>query len=112
MDGHQIHEPDYGAAQKKFSLYLIGFIFCVILTLLSFGAVMSQSLTKLQIYAVIFSSAAIQFLVQVIFFLRLTTATEQGRTNVMTLLFTGVILVSILVGSLWIMWNLSYYMAH
>ena len=105
-------EPDYGTGPKKPGMYWVGFISCSILTLLSFWAVMSQRFSKREVLALIFSSACIQFLVQVIFFLRLTTQTEQGRTNIMTLLFTGVILVSIILGSLWIMWNLNYYMMH
>ena len=73
---------------------------------------MSQRFSKFEVLAVILSSALIQFLVQVICFLRLTTASEQGKTNIMTFLFTVVILISIIVGSLWIMWNLNYYMMH
>lgn len=107
-----MNEPDYGTGQKKLGLYLVGFISCSVLTLFSFWSVMSQRFSKLEVSALIFSSACIQFLVQVIFFLRLTTQTEQGRTNIMTFLFTGVILISIILGSLWIMWNLNYYMMH
>lgn len=105
-------ESDYGTGQKKLGLYLVGFISCSILTLLSFWAAMSQRFSKLEVLVLILSSAGIQFLVQAIFFLRLTTQTEQGRTNIMTFLFTGVILISIILGSLWIMWNLNYYMIH
>jgi cytochrome o ubiquinol oxidase operon protein cyoD len=112
MEHHGMKESDYGTGQKKLGLYLVGFISCSILTLLSFWAAMSQRFSKLEVLALIFSSAGIQFLVQVIFFLRLTTQTEQGRTNIMTFLFTGVILISIILGSLWIMWNLNYYMMH
>ncbi|MGQ3891675.1 cytochrome o ubiquinol oxidase subunit IV [Legionella sp. CNM-4043-24] len=112
MDHSGINEPDYGTGQKKLGLYLIGFISCSVLTLISFWSVMSQRFSKLEALAIILSSACIQFLLQVIFFLRLSTQTEQGRINIMTLLFTGVILVSIIVGSLWIMWNLNYYMVH
>jgi cytochrome o ubiquinol oxidase operon protein cyoD len=112
MDHLGMNEPDYGTGQKKLGLYLVGFISCSILTLISFWSVMSQRLSKLEILALILTSACIQFLVQVIFFLRLSTQTEQGRTNIMTFLFTGVILTSIICGSLWIMWNLNYYMIH
>ena len=107
-----MNEPDYGTGQKKLELYLLGFISCSILTVFSFWSVMSQRFSKLEVLALIFSSACIQLLVQVIFFLRLTTQTRQGRTNIMTFLFTGVILTSIICGSLWIMWNLNYYMMH
>ena len=112
MEHHGMKETDYGTGQKKLGLYLIGFISCAILTLLSFGAVMSQRFSKLEVLLLIFSSACIQFLVQVVFFLRLTSQTEQGRTNIMAFLFTGAVLISIILGSLWIMWNLNYYMMH
>ena len=112
MEHHNMNEPDYGTGQKKLGLYLVGFISCSILTLFSFWSVMSQRFSKLEVLAIIFSLACIQFLVQVIFFLRLSTQTEQGRTNIMTFLFTGIILISIILGSLWIMWNLNYYMMH
>jgi cytochrome o ubiquinol oxidase subunit IV len=105
-------ESDFGTGQKKSGMYLIGFISCSLLTLISFWSVMSQRFSKLEVLALIFSSACIQFLVQVIFFLRLTTQTQQGKLNIMTFLFTGVILTSIICGSLWIMWNLNYYMVH
>ena len=105
-------ESDYGSGEKKLGLYFIGFISCSLLTLFSFWSVASQRFSKLEVLTLIFSSAGIQFLVQVIFFLRLTMQTQQGRTNIMTFLFTGVILTSIICGSLWIMWNLNYYMMH
>lgn len=107
-----MNEPDYGTGQKKLGLYLVGFISCAILTSFSFWSVMSQRFSKLEVLTLILSSACIQFLAQVIFFLRLTTQTEQGKMNIMTFLFTGVILISIILGSLWIMWNLNYYMMH
>ena len=112
MEHHGMKEPDYGSGKKKLGLYLVGFISCCILTLLSFWVVMSHRFSRVEVLVLIFSSACIQFLVQVIFFLRLTTQTEQGRTNIMSFLFTGVILVPIILGSLWIMWHLNYYMMH
>lgn len=112
MQHHEMNQPDYGTGQKKLGMYLVGFISCSVLTLLSFWSVMSQRFSKLEILTIILSSACLQFLVQVVFFLRLSTQTEQGRTNMMTFIFTGVILVTIIVGSLWIMWNLNYYMVH
>lgn len=112
MDEHQTIQPDYGMGQKNLIVYVIGFIICSILTLLSFYAVMSGNFARWQAFTIIYSSACIQFIVQIICFIRLNTKTEQGRTNVMSLLFTGVILFSIVVGSLWIMWSLNYSMMH
>jgi cytochrome o ubiquinol oxidase operon protein cyoD len=112
MDHHEVGQADYGTGQKKLGMYLTGVIACAVLTIIAFWAVMSGTMPKLQILAIIFSAACIQFFVQVICFLRLTTDTPQGKTNVMAFIFTGVILVCIVIGSLWIMWNLNYYALH
>ena len=112
MGHHDVNEADFGTGQKKLGLYVIGFISCSLLTLFSFWAVMSEQFSRAEVLSFIFVSAIIQFLVQVIFFLRLTTSTAQGRMNVMTLVFTAVVLITILTGSLVIMYNLDYYMAH
>lgn len=112
MKQHEEAVTDYGTGQKKLSIYLAGMGACIILTLLAFWIVMSGSYTKLQTFAIIYSAACVQFFVQVLCFLRLNTETEAGRTNVMCLVFTIVILTSIIGGSLWIMYNLSYNMMH
>lgn len=110
MEQHETIHPDYGTGEKKLGIYLIGLLLCSILTLLAFWIVMSGQYTKWQMFIVIYPAACTQFLVQVICFLRLNTATDQGRNNIMAFIFTGVILTSIIVGSLWIMWNLNYNM--
>lgn len=112
MNEHQLNQPDYGTGQKKLSTYVMGVVSCAVLTLISFWAVMSGNFTKPQVFGIIYVSACIQFVVQLICFLRLNTQTEQGRINVMSLVFTAVILTCIIVGSVWIMWNLNYFMMH
>ncbi len=103
-------QPDYGTGQKKLSIYLIGLFSCTVLTLIAFGVVMAGSFTKAEMFITIFTAAIIQFLVQVICFLRLNTQTEQARMNMLSIIFTLVILVSVIGGSLWIMWSLNAYM--
>lgn len=107
-----MNHPDYGTGQKKLSIYIAGLIGCVLLTIISFWAVISTHFSKSEIFLIIFFSAIIQFLVQVICFLRLNTQTEQAKINVMSILFTIVILITIVSGSLWIMWHLNYNMFH
>lgn len=104
--------PDFGTGQKKLGIYVFGVINCAILTVIAFWAVMSKQFDLHNTLFIIYTAAVIQFLVQVICFLRLNTKTEQARTNVLSILFTLVILVSIVIGSLWIMWNVNYYMMH
>ncbi|TAK75387.1 MAG: cytochrome o ubiquinol oxidase subunit IV [Gammaproteobacteria bacterium] len=103
-------EVDYGTGQKTLGIYIVGLIICVILTLVAFWTVMSGRFAKWEMFTIIYLAAIIQFITQLICFLRLNTQTEQGRHNVMSLIFTGVILISIVAGSLWIMWNLDYNM--
>ena len=110
MHHHKLSQPDYGTGKKKLGIYVFGLISCIILTLIAFGVVMTNQFTRGQVFTVIYSAACIQFLVQVICFLRLNTQTDQAKLNVMSILFTGIILLSIIVGSLWIMWNLNYYL--
>ncbi len=111
MDDHQLDQPDYGTGQKKLNIYIFGLITCAVLTLFSFWVVITKRFSGWE-FAIIYLLACIQFLVQVICFLRLNIQTHQGRINVMTFLFTGIILLVIVTGSLWIMWNLGYNMMH
>ncbi len=112
MQHHEERLPDYGTGKKKLGIYVIGLISCTILTLIAFGVVMANQFSKWQVFATIYIAACIQLLVQVICFLRLNVQTEQARINVMSILFTGVILLSIIIGSLWIMWNCNFNMMH
>lgn len=112
MHHNETYQPDYGTGQKKLGIYIFGLISCTILTILAFWVVMEKPFPKITTFAIIYTAAFIQFLVQVICFLRLNTQTEQARTNVLSILFTIVILVSIIIGSLWIMYNVNYFMMH
>jgi cytochrome o ubiquinol oxidase subunit IV len=103
---------DYGTGEKKLSTYLIGLSICVVLTLLAFWSVMHPMFDRMNTFIVIYSLACIQFVVQLIFFLRLNTTTPQGKNNVMALIFTIIILICVVFGSLWIMYNLAYNMIH
>lgn len=101
---------DYGTGKKKLSIYAIGIALCVLLTLIPFGAVMQQGLSRIDRFETIFLAAIAQLVVQVVCFLRLNTRTEQSRMNTMSFLFCIVILAVVIGGSLWIMWNLNYNM--
>lgn len=111
MDDKQLNQPDYGTGQKKLTIYIFGVIVCAILTLFAFWVVITGKFNGWE-FAIIYLLACIQFLVQVICFLRLNTQTKQGQINIMSFIFTGIILLSIVTGSLWIMWNLNYNMMH
>lgn len=112
MTDSQAAAPDFGTSPKSLSVYVVGIILCVILTLIPFGVVMHGGLAHGQKFAVIMVSAILQFLVQVYCFLRLNVQTIQGKMNTMSFIFTIVVLVVIIGGSLWIMSHLNYNMMH
>lgn len=110
MVEHETLQPDYGTGQKTLGIYVLGLVICSLLTILAFWVVMTGNYSKEETFLVIYVCAFIQFFVQLICFLRLNMQTVQGRNNVISITFTGVILASILLGTLWIMYNLSYNM--
>ncbi|MNS79844.1 Cytochrome bo(3) ubiquinol oxidase subunit 4 [compost metagenome] len=103
-DAHAAH--DSHNTHASFKGYAIGFILAVILTVIPFKLVMDGSMDKGTILWIILGMAAVQILVHLKYFLHLDTSSEQ-RSNVIALLFTALILVIVVAGSLWIMHNLN-----
>ena len=103
-------EPDYGTGAKTLEIYIIGFVTCLLLTLLPFGAVMVPVLSHATTVGLVVACAFAQFFVQVVCFLRLNLNTAQARLNVQSFALCIFILFVIIAGSLWIMWNLNYFM--
>lgn len=94
---------------KNFVFYIVGFILSVILTLAAYLAVTEKWLEGGALIGLIVGLAAIQFVVQVIFFLHLGDEAKP-RWKLSAFLFTVLVLVIIVGGSLWIMANLNYNM--
>jgi len=92
------------AAHGTFTSYLAGFVICLVLTGLSFGAVMSGMIPHDRIFPTIVGLAVAQLLVQLILFLHLGTAPEQ-RNNTVIFVLTGMLIAIIVAGSLWVMHN-------
>ncbi|WP_439671477.1 cytochrome o ubiquinol oxidase subunit IV [Cupriavidus necator] len=106
-DSHDSHDSHAGHdTHASFKSYAIGFILAVILTVIPFKLVMDGSMDKGTILWIILGMAAVQILVHLKYFLHLDTSSEQ-RSNVIALLFTALILVIVVAGSLWIMHNLN-----
>lgn len=96
-----------GAHKGSFKSYLIGFIYAVVLTLIPFGLVMSATLPKAYTLAGIFIAAIVQIVVHLHYFLHLDRSSEE-RWNMLAILFTALIIVILVAGSVWIMLNLHY----
>ncbi len=103
---HDHHHGD-GHAHGTFSSYMLGFVLSVVLTAIPFWLVMSGTLPSKQITAlVIMAFAIVQIVVHMIYFLHMNTASENGWT-MMALIFTIVMVVIALSGSLWVMSHLN-----
>ncbi|MEA1648689.1 cytochrome o ubiquinol oxidase subunit IV [Nitrospirillum sp. BR 11164] len=93
-----------GATHGTLASYVTGFILCLILTGLSFGAVMGGVLPPEKIMGAISGLAVVQLLVQLIVFLHLGLAPEQRNYTVIGAL-TVLLIATVVIGSLWVMHN-------
>jgi cytochrome o ubiquinol oxidase operon protein cyoD len=98
-----------GASTGSFKSYLTGFVLSLILTAIPFALVMSGTLSSSAILAGIFSAGIVQILVHLHYFLHLDTSSGE-RWNVLAMIFTLLIMVLFVGGTLWIMFNLNYRM--
>jgi len=104
---HDTHEHEDGAAHGTMRDYVVGFALSVVLTAIPFWLVMTNSLDDKALTGfVVVSLAAIQIVVHMIYFLHMNTRSE-GGWNMLALLFTVVIVVIVLSGSLWVMHHLN-----
>ena len=87
--------------------YLIGFFTSLILTVIPFYYTYDPFFSKGVTYAILFGCAVVQVFVHFIYFLHMETHTNEGRWNIVALLFSAVVVLILIVGSIWVMWNLN-----
>jgi cytochrome o ubiquinol oxidase subunit IV len=99
------HGDTHGHGTRR--SYLLGFGLSVVLTALPFWLVMSGAIADPRIAAAIVTVLAFaQIIVHTVFFLHVTTKAEGGWT-LMALIFTAVMVIIVISGSLWIMYHLN-----
>lgn len=97
-DGH-----DHGSRRS----YLIGFALSVILTAIPFWLVMGDVIADRMVATiVIMAFGVVQIFVHMVYFLHMNTKSEGGWT-MMAAIFTIIIIVIALSGSLWVMFHLN-----
>ena len=110
--GHGDHHGDHddGAPHATVKGYLTGFILSVILTAIPFWIVMGNVFDKSSTNAfVILAFAAVQIVVHMIYFLHMNAKSEHGWI-MLALIFTVVVVVITLSGSLWVMYHMNHNM--
>lgn len=107
--GHDHHDHDHHdhGDHGSFKGYLTGFILSVILTAIPFWLVMGEVIAdKTALVLWIMGLGVVQIFVHMIFFLHMNSRAEGGWT-MMALLFTVVIVLITLIGSLWVLYHLN-----
>lgn len=106
MSQHElVFDPDTGASYGTYKLYTIGFVSSLLLTFFSFYLVAYSALPPKTLYLVIASLAIAQIFVQLVFFLHLNTH-PNSTWNLLSFLFTLVVVLVLVIGTMWIMYNL------
>ncbi|MBS9826671.1 cytochrome o ubiquinol oxidase subunit IV [Vibrio alginolyticus] len=87
--------------------YMKGFIASLILTVIPFYFVWTKSLPDTMTYAILFGCALVQIFVHFKYFLHMETKTSDGRWNLVSLMFTAIVVLILIAGSVWIIYNMN-----
>lgn len=94
-------------AEKLMSSYVIGFVLSVVLTLIAYFTVINKTFGQ-DTLGVIMILATLQFVVQVVFFLHMGKTSKPTWSDT-ALYFMILVVITIVLGSMWIMANLDYH---
>ncbi len=101
--GHGSHDVPHGTMKD----YVIGFLLSVVLTAIPFWLVMNgPAVSKGVVAGIIIAFAVVQMIVHIVYFLHLKTGSEDGW-NMTSLVFTLILVVITLAGSIWVMYHLD-----
>ncbi len=104
--GHHGTHADHGTLKS----YLIGFVLAVVLTAIPFWLVMGKVFDRSSVTGIVLLAlAAVQVVVHMVYFLHMNTKSE-GGWNMLALVFTVMLVVIMLSGSLWVMYHLNHNM--
>lgn len=106
---HDHHDDEHGDSgpHATFKGYMTGFVLSVILTAIPFWLVMAKVFDKPSTTTmVILAFGLVQIVVHMTYFLHMDAKSE-GGWNMLALVFTAVLVVITLSGSLWVMYHLN-----
>lgn len=107
---HSHHGHDEHADHGSLKSYVTGFVLAVILTAIPFWLVLGKVFDKSSTTGfVLLGFAAVQIVVHMVYFLHMNTKSE-GGWSMLALIFTVMLVVIMLSGSLWVMYHLNHNM--
>ncbi|WNZ57859.1 cytochrome o ubiquinol oxidase subunit IV [Microbulbifer sp. MKSA007] len=96
-------EPTFA---QHLRLYITGYILSIVLTLAAFAAVLTIGRDNKSVLILVALLGVAQLVVQLKYFLNVTTQRDR-RDNLALILFSSLILLIIVLGTVWIMGNLA-----
>ncbi|MBM7406630.1 MULTISPECIES: cytochrome o ubiquinol oxidase subunit IV [Sphingomonas] len=107
MSAEPVAHHASGEAHGSRRDYVIGFLLSVVLTAIPFALVMTNAFSDPRVTAgIVTAMAMMQIVVHMIYFLHMNTKSESGWT-LMALIFTIIIVVIVVAGSLWVMYHMN-----
>jgi cytochrome o ubiquinol oxidase subunit IV len=113
MSHHENEATDveFGSDHGSIKSYIVGFILSIILTVVPFVFVAMHMSTTAGRNTAIAICALIQLFIQIVFFLHLDPRSK-ANWNLNVFIFTLMVVLILVFGSIWIMWSLNYYMVN
>lgn len=90
--------------------YVIGFVLSLVTTLAAYWIVTHKVLSGWSIVYAVLALATAQFVIQAIYFLHLKDDSKKPYWKNLVFIFTILVVLIVVIGSLWIMKNLNYNM--
>lgn len=100
------HDQNMGAGHITNKGYITGFVLALLLTIISFGLVMTDIVSRQVAVIGLFVAAVAQMLVHLHYFLHLDRSSAQ-RWNVLAIAFTGILLFIFVAGTIWVLYTLN-----
>ena len=99
--------PDHGAGHGTYRSYITGFLLSVVLTAIPFWLVMAHVIADSRMAALLIMGIGIvQIIVHMVYFLHMNSKAEGGWI-MLAMIFTVVLVVITLSGSIWVMYHLN-----
>ncbi|MFV0436466.1 MAG: cytochrome o ubiquinol oxidase subunit IV [Desulfopila sp.] len=105
MDQAKMNEA-LGLGHLSVRKYVVGFAQALVLTVISFALIAIPGMSKPAMLTALFIAAILQMLVHLHYFLHLDRSSKQ-RWNLITLLFSLLLIVIFVGGSIWVMVTLN-----
>ncbi|EKF74654.1 cytochrome o ubiquinol oxidase subunit IV [Alcanivorax hongdengensis A-11-3] len=107
MSDHHDDHHNEEFPHSSFRGYMIGFVLSVILTVIPFWLVMANVISSSAATAVvILGFAVVQIVVHMVYFLHMNFQ-SQGGWNMLSLIFTSILVLITIFGSLWVMYHMN-----